>query len=266
MTNWYAGTSGFSYKEWKSTFYPEDLPDAQMLSYYADHLPAVEINNTFYRMPRSNALRNWANSVPADFRFVIKASRRITHQQRLKEADESVSYLFDKLDELGDKLGAVLFQLPPYLRADIERLEVFLNILPKALPVAFEFRHESWFTDEVLDLLADRGKALCVSEDEKTPQPTRIRTTDWLYLRLRKPSYTDTALRGWLRRAGDDAKQGFAFFKHEDAGAGPAMAGRFLKIADGAERRGPQAARRAAINAKPKTQRKSKAGTTRGGS
>ena len=268
MTNWYAGTSGFSYKEWKGTFYPENLPDAKMLGYYAEHLPAVEINNTFYRMPRSNVLRNWADAVPTDFRFVIKASRRITHQQRLKDAEESVSYLIGKLEVLGDKLGALLFQLPPYLRADISRLEGFVDVLPKGLPVAFEFRHESWFTDEILDLLADRGKALCVSEDEKTSPPERLRTSNWLYLRLRKPVYTDASLRNWLHRAGEGASHGFAFFKHEDAGAGPAMAGRFLKIAHRAEHRGPQAAPKAATKANAKTEPrpKSKESATRSGS
>lgn len=267
MTHWYAGTSGFSYKEWKGAFYPDDLPEAKMLSFYAERLPAVEINNTFYRMPRSNVLRSWAQSVPADFRFIIKASRRITHQQRLKDAGESVSYLVGKLGALGNKLGGVLFQLPPYLRADLQRLEEFLDILPKSLPVAFEFRHTSWFDDEVMDLLADRGKGLCVSEDEESKPPQRIRTNDCLYLRLRKPSYSDAAMRSWLRRAGGEAADGFVFFKHEDAGAGPAMAERFLHVAEGAERRGPQAAPRAQSTAgrKPKsaTNRKAKAGTTR---
>ena len=142
---WSAGTSGYSYKEWKGTFYPEDLPQADMLAYYAERLPAVEINNTFYRMPRSHVLEDWRDTVPADFRFIIKASRRITHHARLKDADESIEYLATRLEKLEGKLGCVLFQLPPYLRKGAERLDAFLSAWPSAFPAAVEFRHESWF-------------------------------------------------------------------------------------------------------------------------
>ncbi len=198
-----------------------------MLAYYAQRLPAVEINNTFYRMPRSHVLAAWADAVPASFRFVIKASKRITHDQRLVDTADSVNYLVDKLQALGDRLGAVLFQLPPNLRKDMERLNAFLTTLPAAMPSALEFRHVSWFDDEVFAALANRNVAICVSDDGELALPTRIATTSWLYLRLRQQAYDDAALEGWLTRAtATSATTGYAFFKHEDDGAGPALATR----------------------------------------
>ena len=160
--HWYAGTSGYSYKEWIGSFYPDGMKADAMLSYYAVHLPAVEINNTFYRMPRTQVLEAWADAVPKDFRFVIKASRRITHEQKLVDADESTDYLARKLEVLDGKLGAVLFQLPPYLRKDIERLRAFLKVVPASMPAAIEFRHASWFDDETFDLLSSHDRvAFC---------------------------------------------------------------------------------------------------------
>lgn len=228
---WYAGTSGYSYKAWKGSFYPADLADGDMLASYAERLPAVEINNTFYRMPRTSVLENWAAAVPDHFRFVIKASRRITHHQRLKDAAEPTGYLVRNVQALGDKLGAVLFQLPPNLRCDRARLESFLALLPDGLPAAFEFRHPSWNDPDVHGLLSSAGAALCVAEDDAA-EVTEVRaTTSWLYLRLRRADYTDTALRRWKARAeASGADTGYAFFKHEDAGAGPALAARFLEL------------------------------------
>src|SRR5262245_32794764 len=162
---WYSGTSGFSHKEWKGPFYPDDIGVDEMLSYYADKLPAVEINNTFYSMPKSHVLTTWAASVPATFRFVIKASKRITHEQRLVDASDSITYLAHKLEVLEDRLGAVLFQLPPYMRKDMARLSAFLSALPAGLTSAMEFRHATWFDDEVFDTLAARNVALCVGYD-----------------------------------------------------------------------------------------------------
>ena len=229
---WLAGTSGYSYKEWKGAFYPEDIAAGDMLAFYASKLPAVEINNTFYRMPRRSVLATWRDSVPADFRFSIKASRRITHQSRLKDCEEAVDYLATGLETLGDKLGCVLFQLPPYLRKDDERLDSFLSIWPKAFPVAMEFRHDSWFDDETAETLKRHGAAICLSEDGELPMPGFVATTDWVYLRLRKSDYDDAALGGWVdRAAGAGASRGFAFFKHEDEGAGPKLASRFLDLA-----------------------------------
>ena len=229
---WLAGTSGYSYKEWKGSFYPEDLAADGMLAHYASRLPAVEINNTFYRMPRTHVLETWRDAVPANFRFSIKASRRITHHARLKDCDEAVNFLANGLEALEDKLGCVLFQLPPYLRRDDERLDAFLSTWPKALPAALEFRHESWFDDATAKTLSRHDAAICVSEDGELPMPAFLATVDWLYLRLRKPDYDDAALAAWLERAGTTpATRGFAFFKHEDEGAGPRLAGRFLELA-----------------------------------
>ncbi len=244
---WYAGTSGYSYKEWKGLFYPSDISNDAMLAYYAQHLSSVEINNTFYRMPKRDVVQSWGDAVPAHFRFSIKASRRITHQMRLKECEESVTILAKQLDVLGDKLGAVLFQLPPFLKFDAERLDAFLAILPKQLPSTFEFRHASWFTQHTYDALRAHGAALCLSEDDELELPDRDATTDWTYVRLRKASYTDGALTAWKTRIdAADVKKAFVFFKHEDEAGGPPLAMRFLDIANTLVRiaRAPKAAPR----------------------
>ena len=228
---WFAGTSGYSYKEWKGAFYPEDIGAGDMLAYYASKLPAVEINNTFYRMPKRSVLATWRDAVPADFRFSIKASRRITHQSRLKDCEEAVDFLATGLKTLGHKLGCVLFQLPPYLQKDDERLTAFLSIWPKAFPAAMEFRHDSWFDDETVETLKRHDAAICVSEDGELPMPEFVATTDWVYLRLRKQGYDDAELGGWVdRAAAAGVSRGFAFFKHEDEGAGPRLASRFLDL------------------------------------
>jgi uncharacterized protein YecE (DUF72 family) len=229
---WFSGTSGFSYDAWRGPFYPADIGADRMLAYYAEHLTAVEINNTFYAMPKAHVLTAWASSVPATFRFVIKASRRITHEQRLVDTADSIAYLAHKLDVLEDRLGAVLFQLPPYMRKDMARLNGFLSALPHGLRSAMEFRHATWFDDEVFDALAAHDVALCVGDDGASTLPKRIGTTSWVYLRLRRSAYDDGALRDWLdRSAASGATTGYAFFKHEDDGAGPAMARRFLELA-----------------------------------
>jgi uncharacterized protein YecE (DUF72 family) len=242
---WYAGTSGYSYKEWKGSFYPADLPNDAMLGYYAERLPSVEINNTFYRMPKRKVVANWAAAVPAHFRFAIKASRRITHQLRLKDCAEPVAILAEQLAVLEDKLGAVLFQLPPYQRHDQARLDAFLEVLPKALPSAFEFRHASWFNPTTYASLNRHGAALCLSEDDEPGQsvtsptpagvgdvPDPVATTGWGYLRLRKAHYDDNALAGWAARVnGADVGTAFVFFKHEDEAGGPPLAKRFLAVA-----------------------------------
>src|SRR5688572_3455936 len=154
--NLYVGTSGYSYKEWKGTFYPDDLPEKQMLRFYGERFRSVEINNTFYRMPKASVLEAWANDVPADFKFVLKAPQQITHIKRLKEAGDSVSYFLKVAEALQKRLGPLLFQLPPYLKMDLPRLRDFLGLLPPGRRVAFEFRHESWFDPEILALLRDR--------------------------------------------------------------------------------------------------------------
>lgn len=238
-----AGTSGYSYKEWRGAFYPEDLPQEEWLSYYATQLPSVEINNTFYRMPKEHVVATWRDAVPDDFRFVLKASRRITHQHRLHDVEEATGYLVKRARVLGDKLGAVLFQLPPYLRCDLPRLQRFFDLLPQDLPVAFEFRHESWSEPEVGSSLAARGYGLVVTHDEASGAH-EVPAAPLVYLRLRAFNYTTAALRKWHARVtASGAGQAFVFFKHEDAGAGPAMAKRFLALQPSA---GPRSAPKAA--------------------
>ena len=160
------GTSGYSYKEWKGSFYPEKLKPAEMLGYYAERLPAVEINNTFYRMPKRTVLETWAQQVPESFRFAVKASRRITHFKRLKEVEEETSFLLGNLAVLGERLGVVLFQLPPTLKADLPRLERFLDLLDGGPRAVLEFRHASWLEDDVIDCLRARGVALCLADTD----------------------------------------------------------------------------------------------------
>ena len=225
------GTSGYSYKEWKGTFYPPDLKAAGMLSYYAERLSTVEINNTFYRMPTASLLEQWSAQVPPDFTFVLKGSQQITHMKRLKDVAEPVDYFFRTAAVLGPKLGPVFFQLPPNYKKDVGRLRDFLALLPADRPVAFEFRHESWFDEETYAALRDRGAALCAADtddsgDEGAPI---VPTGSWGYLRLRRADYDDAALRSWVERVrAQPWERAFVFFKHEDAGKGPAMAARFV--------------------------------------
>ena len=228
-----AGASGFAYKPWKGSFYPDDLPDSEMLTYYAERLPAVEINNTFYRMPKTSVLEDWAAKTPAAFRFAIKASRRITHFSRLKEAGEHVAYLFDNLAALGDKLGPVLFQLPPNFKKDLDRLKAFIEILPPGRRVTFEFRHPSWFDDDVVEVLTQAGAALCVAEtNADTRRPVIAATAGWGYLRLRREGYTKTKLRAWTKAiAGQSWTEAYVFMKHEDKGMAPKMAQELMDLA-----------------------------------
>jgi len=230
--NLYAGTSGYSYKEWKGPFYPEDLPEKQMLRYYGERFRSVEINNTFYRMPKASVLETWAAEVPNDFKFVLKASQRITHMQRLKDAGDSVSYLLKVAEVLGERLGPLLFQLPPFLKKDAARLREFLALLPPHRRAAFEFRHQSWFDDEIFGLLREHQTTLCIAEAENDLDIPFISTADWGYLRLRRPDYGDAELETWVKRVKDQGwRDAFIFFKHEDEGKAPLMARRFLELA-----------------------------------
>ncbi len=229
----YVGTSGYSYKEWKGSFYPEDLSPNEMLSFYGEKLNAVEINNTFYRLPKASVLETWADQGREEFRFSIKASRRITHFARLKEeARDPTEYLLETLGTLGSRLGVVLFQLPPNLKVDLERLEGFLKMLPDGTPAAFEFRHDSWRVDEVHDLLRSRAMALvCADTDESGGDEPIVPTSDWGYLRLRRPGYEDGDLERWSKHVADAGwRRAYVFFKHEDEGAGPRMAARFREV------------------------------------
>jgi len=213
----FAGASGYSFKEWCGTFYPEKLKADAMLGYYSERLPAVEINNTFYRMPATAMLEHWEQTTPADFRFAIKASRRITHIARIKEgAKDSVDYLYKQLAALGAKRGPVLFQLPPNLKKDLPRLQAFLQMLPPRHCAAVEFRNDTWFDDEVYAALRDTGAVLCMSEREDGSPPPLVETADWGYVRLRLEEYSDDALRAWAQRlAATGWKEIYAFFMHE---------------------------------------------------
>jgi uncharacterized protein YecE (DUF72 family) len=227
------GTSGYSYKAWKGSFYPDDLPDAEMLRFYARRLRTVEINNTFYRMPSKPLLGRWVAEVPEDFTFVLKASQRITHQKRLRDVGEAVAYFFDAASVLGGRLGPVLFQLPPFARKDAGRLGDFLAQVPPGRRVALEFRHPSWFDDEVYGLLRSGGAALCVAdvaEPDGIPAPL-VATAPWGYLRLRRPDYSEADLAAWAERIGAQAwDAAFVFFKHEDEGRGAALAERLAAL------------------------------------
>ncbi|HTN49937.1 MAG TPA: DUF72 domain-containing protein [Burkholderiaceae bacterium] len=218
----FAGASGYSFKEWCGSFYPEKLKADAMLGWYSERLPAVEINNTFYRMPATTMLEHWAQTTPAEFRFAIKASRRITHIARLKDtAKDSVDYLYRQLAALGGKLGPVLFQLPPNLRRDLPRLLAFLQMLPKGHCAALEFRNDTWFDDEVYAALREAGAALCVSEREDGGPPPLVETAGWGYVRLRLEEYSDDALREWAQRlAATSWKEIYTFFMHEPTAPG----------------------------------------------
>jgi uncharacterized protein YecE (DUF72 family) len=226
------GTSGYSYPTWKGVFYPVEVKRPGMLRYYAERFRTVEINNTFYRMPDAELLRRWAEEVPAGFTFVLKASQRITHIQRLSPASgDAVGYFFDSARVLGERLGPVLFQLPPNFKKDVARLQAFLERLPPDRPAAFEFRHESWLADDVFDALRAKGAALCAADTDESGEEGApvVATASWGYLRLRRAEYADADLGGWADRIlAQPWERAFVFFKHEDAGKGPAFARRLL--------------------------------------
>jgi uncharacterized protein YecE (DUF72 family) len=227
-----AGASGYSFKEWKGAFYPNDLKPDAMLAFYAERLPTVEINNTFYRMPRTAMLETWAATTPAAFRFAIKASRRITHLARLKveSAADPLGYFYRNLAALGDKRGPVLFQLPPNLKKDVPRLAAFLALLPPDHRAAFEFREESWYSDDVYDALTGAGATLCLSERSDDAPPPMVETAPWGYVRLRLEHYDDAALRGWAERLATTSWQRIhVYFMHEPTA--PAYARTLMQLA-----------------------------------
>ncbi len=227
------GTSGFSYDEWHGGFYPADLPAAERLSFYGSRLPTVEINNTFYQMPKPELLARWRDMVPADFRFALKAPRRITHVLRLKDAREPVERFLTVAATLGERLGPLLFQLPPFARMDAALLGDFLALLPAGQRVAFEFRHPSWFDEAIYELLRAHDAALCVGDsDDGARSPPLVATARWGYLRLRAPSYDARGLGAWSERiVSQPWDEAYAYLKHEVNG--PAYAAYLDAVAVG---------------------------------
>ena len=227
----WVGTSGYSYKAWVGKFYPEGLAPKEMLRFYASRLPAVEINNTFYRLPKESMLQSWAEKVAAEFRFVLKAPQRITHQKRLKDAVNEVEYLVRVTTVLGLHTGAVLFQLPPYFRKNLPILQDFLSILPTDRTVAFEFRHPSWFDNEIFGCLREHNCALCMADIDETESFDINPTATWGYVRLRRSEYSRADLLNWKQRIlSQQWDHAYIFFKHEDEGIGPKLAREFLAL------------------------------------
>jgi uncharacterized protein YecE (DUF72 family) len=228
------GTSGYAYKEWKGSFYPADLKPDGFLPFYAGRFGTVEINATFYRMPTEKVLMQWSAQVPGDFTFVLKASQKITHRKRLKECGEELQYFLRTANVLGPRLGPTLFQLPPNMKKDLPRLQDFLTMVPHTWRAAFEFRHASWFDEEVFGLLRAHNAALVVADTDPEESELAVpfmATADWGYLRLRRAGYDAAALRGWAENIqAAPWSEAFVFFKHEDEGTGPRLAAEFTTM------------------------------------
>ena len=229
----YVGTSGYAYKEWRGKFYPEKISPKEMLRFYSERLAAVEINNTFYRMPKESVLVSWGEQVPGGFVFALKAPQVITHLKRLRDVSEETRYFFRTLSVLDRKLGPALFQFPKSFRADRSALEDFLALIPREMASAFEFRNPSWLNDDILDLLREKGSSLCIADSDENPVHEIIPTAPWGYLRLRRPDYTDADLSQWMERIlSQKWERAFVFFKHEDEAGGAEMAMRFQELID----------------------------------
>jgi uncharacterized protein YecE (DUF72 family) len=228
------GTSGYNYPEWKGSFYPSDLPTAKMLPYYASKFPTVEINYTFYRMPTPKLIAGWRAQVPPEFRFTLKAPKRITHDKRLRPADvaESVNGFITAASELGPQMAALLFQLPPNFKKDVGLLKEFLALLPPKTTAAFEFRNASWLEEDVFEALRARNIALCIADSETRETPM-ISTADYAYFRLRDEGYGDGDIAKWAdaaKQLGQSAKDVFVYFKHEDEGKGAAFGQQMMAL------------------------------------
>ena len=231
MARIWFGTSGFSYKEWKPIFYPPDIPEKQFLRYYSGRLNSVEIDYTFYRIPSATTIENWKSATPETFKFTVKATQQITHRERLKTPSETVEYFLTVVRGLDSRLGMVLYQLPPFFKCDVQRLEAFLAVLPRGIAAAFEFRHESWFKGEVYELLRKHGIGLCIHDSDDHTTPMEL-TAPYTYIRLRRSEYTDRLRREWQDRIRAWAEAGtevFAYIKHEDNPNAPLIALEFAK-------------------------------------
>ncbi len=229
----HVGTSGYNFPEWKGSFYPPKLPSKKWLEYYAQQLDTVEINYTFYRMPSAKTVAGWDAATPDAFTFVLKAPQRMTHIARLKNIEEPLRYFCDTVRKLNAKLGSVLFQLPPNFKKDIERLEGLLRQFPSDVRAACEFRHASWWSDDVYELLRSTNTALCVADTEEGTTPL-VATANFGYVRLRDEGYTREALGEWVKKIqalGSAWTDAYIFFKHEEQGVGPKLAREFLQMA-----------------------------------
>ena len=220
------GTSGYNYPEWKGSFYPETMPAAKMLPYYAERFPTVEINYTFYRAPNEKILAGWNSATPERFKLTLKAPKRITHDRRLRDVGDTVRVFCEAAAELGPQLGATMFQLPPNFKKDLAVFDAFLSVLPPRLCAAFEFRHDSWLDEEVYARLRARNLALCIADSERLSTPIEI-TADYAYFRLRDEGYQEADIAKWadlIREKTSGSQEVFVYFKHEESGKGPEFA------------------------------------------
>jgi len=233
------GTSGWAYKDWNGPFYPDEVRAKDRLAYISRHFPTLEINASFYRMPTDKAVAGWREQTPGDFVFAWKASRYITHNKKLTDPADSLAYMFQRIEGLGDKIGPILFQLPPNLRRNDERLADFLKALPRRGRFAFEFRHPDWYDPAVLELLRDHGAGFCISDHHDAPAPFEV-TADFVYLRGHGPGgryhgrYGETALKDWaghIRRWRKDHDV-FVYFDNDIKSAAPADAQQLIDMLD----------------------------------
>jgi uncharacterized protein YecE (DUF72 family) len=227
----YVGTSGYSYKEWKGSFYPEKISANEMLSYYASRLPAVELNNSYYRLPERSTFETWRRQTPENFRFSVKAPRSITLYRRLKGVGAQTKQMLETVAALEDRLGTLLFRMPENMKKDLACLESFLKQLPAETTAAFDFRHPTWFDDDVRELLRSHNRVLVVSDTDELPATEIDKTADWGYVRLRRVRYSTAELTAWAKRIKVQKwKKTFVFFKHEDEGTGPKLAAQFINL------------------------------------
>jgi uncharacterized protein YecE (DUF72 family) len=229
--NLWVGTSGFQYAEWKGTFYPEDLAAAKMLPFYAERFATTEINYTFRRIPSPKTIENWCKLTPEKFKFGLKAPQKITHFAKLQSCDDTLTYFYRVVSALGPRLGPVLFQLPPFLKKDAALLSDFVRCFPQEMRAAFEFRHPSWFDDEIFDVLKANNVALCFAESDKLSAPL-VSTSGFGYLRLRREDYKVDDVRRWadvIKVKEANWSDAFVYFKHEESGMGPKLAGQLLE-------------------------------------
>jgi uncharacterized protein YecE (DUF72 family) len=225
------GTSGFQYSEWRGSFYPEDLATAKMLPFYAERFDTTEINYTFRRIPAQKTIDNWKAQTPEKFRLALKAPQKITHWSKLRDCTDTLEYFLKIAAGLGERLGPVLFQLPPSFQKEVDVLSSFLRELP-SIRAAFEFRHDSWFDEEIFDLLRSRNIALCIADTDTIATPRKI-TADYGYLRLRREDYAKTDIERWadfIREQQANWTDAFVYFKHEESGIGPKLAQQMMEL------------------------------------